>query len=56
MTTPGKCLVQGCGQDATYWVGSNEVDDYTYVCDDHVEAVRQAGDGHWKLPVSGRVQ
>lgn len=31
-----------CKQKARFWVGSNPVDDYTYVCGDHVEDVKEA--------------
>lgn len=33
-----------CPQRSRFWVGSNDVDDYTHVCGDHVEEVRRDGD------------
>jgi hypothetical protein len=38
-----------CPQPSRFWVGKNGVDDYTHVCGDHVEDVRQEGDTVVKL-------
>ena len=33
-----------CPQRSRFWVGANGVDDYTYVCGDHVNDVKRDGD------------
>ena len=41
------CCVIECGQRALFWVGphnTNGIDDYTEVCADHVDSVKQAAD------------
>lgn len=38
-----------CPQKSRFWVGSNPLDDYTYVCGDHVEAVKRDGDEVFRL-------
>lgn len=49
-TDPERCCVildasgKRCAGLARYWVGCNGVDDYTHVCDNHVEDVLCEGD------------
>ncbi|MGE3483300.1 MAG: hypothetical protein AB7L09_00895 [Nitrospira sp.] len=41
------CCVIDCSQRAYFWVGpadSNGIDDYTEVCADHIEDVKQSSD------------
>jgi hypothetical protein len=41
------CVVRNgsrCEQPSRFWVGTQPVDDYTYVCGDHVQDVKRAGD------------
>jgi hypothetical protein len=33
-----------CPNKTVFWVGTNGVDDYTYCCTDHLDAVKRAGD------------
>lgn len=38
------CCEIGCDKPAEWWIGKDGVDDYTYACDEHREALTSEGD------------
>lgn len=56
LTAPDECQCcvlddkgNRCLQRLRFWVGTNDVDDYTCVCGDHVQDVKQTSDAVVKL-------
>ncbi len=41
--TPHCCEI-GCDKEAKFWVGKDNIDQYTHACGDHVDDLKEDGD------------